>query len=845
MTDDTPLPMPQRVSLIPTSHLDLFWLGDYRRCLSRGDEVLGHYIDRCLQHPDETFQIDTVIFLEHFLDSHPEREADVRRLFDEGRLEVGAAYVDRWENLVCGETLIRNIRIGQQVLADRLDLRTRLVIHPDLPGLNTQMAQICAQAGIDFYVTARKLHQEGRVWRLRGPDGSGLVVMTWPMFYVFVPFSQSDIPPHPGRNFTRGRTLPLEGLAERYPLGHVGISAGAGDLTDSGHFQAAYGLDVRELLENCRRRYPQTDWRFGIAADLLAPYAAPDAPPLAEVREAVPSVWGVGATEDFRLIPAFRRNEALLLAAESAAGLALLDGRPAIPSRTHDWRGAYGEIAFFADAFCAHDDPPVRGAELDWLWRMHLFVQDHNGGGMDGVLSTFQKQLRADRQAEYCRQILTTALDWQQAGGQPALFNPVAGRAEGPLVTPPEPQLQALAAAHPGAAQTLTAADGSSRLALAHAPLTGLGLHPLVPVVPGGRLDLVTTPAGLRAESAHLRLELDAATGAARLTDTAGGQVWAGLGSRIEAHGETGSDVTLRMDRDRRRTSRLLRVEPVAAGPLAVQIRVTQDLLDARWTTLYTLWADQPRLEVEGHVAWHGERGWQIRLPLADGIAPERVTYGTPFHCSPWPEAPAALNPGFNVEEILPEDHPNYREAVHWLHLAGEAGGLTLTTDHAAFALDAGALSAVLMRTVASVGDPRLHCAHAGVNTWSFTLQTSPADWRAARAAALGQARWRTPLPGFVAELPDGPELTLDQPDVVVSALQPTPGGKGLELRLANLCGEVRQVRLGGRLARLEARLTDLQGRDLGAVPREGAGLVLDLGPWKLATMTLTPKDTA
>lgn len=60
-----------RISVIPTSHPDLFWLGDYRKCLAQGDQVIRRYLDRAAESGDETFVIDTTIFAEHFLQTHP------------------------------------------------------------------------------------------------------------------------------------------------------------------------------------------------------------------------------------------------------------------------------------------------------------------------------------------------------------------------------------------------------------------------------------------------------------------------------------------------------------------------------------------------------------------------------------------------------------------------------------------------------------------------------------------------------------------------------------------------------------------------------------------------------
>ena len=99
---------------LPSSHLDLFWLGNYKSCLERGAEIIRQYVERCAEAAGETFLLDTVVFAEYFLQRHPELRDTFLQLVQEGRLEIGAAYVDRWETLILGESQIRNVQIGKR-----------------------------------------------------------------------------------------------------------------------------------------------------------------------------------------------------------------------------------------------------------------------------------------------------------------------------------------------------------------------------------------------------------------------------------------------------------------------------------------------------------------------------------------------------------------------------------------------------------------------------------------------------------------------------------------------------------------------------------------------------------
>ena len=178
------MPRPQFI-YIYESHLDLFWIGDYRYCLERGRHVIKEYIDRCVEHPDEAFLLETVVFLEHLLKEHPDYEQTVKDLWREGRLDIGAAYIDILEHLAPGESQIRNIVRGKLWCRDRLGIDTRLAAHADLPSLIPQVSQIYVRAGVDFYSTSRKVFPNGQVWVHVAPDGTTMRVFNHPVHYDF------------------------------------------------------------------------------------------------------------------------------------------------------------------------------------------------------------------------------------------------------------------------------------------------------------------------------------------------------------------------------------------------------------------------------------------------------------------------------------------------------------------------------------------------------------------------------------------------------------------------------------------------------------------------------------
>src|SRR5689334_4609486 len=98
-------PVPLQLRYVPASHLDLFWLGTHFSCLQRGAELTKDYLDACLADAQQTYLIETPVFAEYFLACYPEYREPLLRLVREGRVEVGACYVDRFETLCPEESL--------------------------------------------------------------------------------------------------------------------------------------------------------------------------------------------------------------------------------------------------------------------------------------------------------------------------------------------------------------------------------------------------------------------------------------------------------------------------------------------------------------------------------------------------------------------------------------------------------------------------------------------------------------------------------------------------------------------------------------------------------------------
>ena len=655
------------IGYIPTSHLDLFWLGNYKSCLARGVEVIRQYVDRCLETKDETFLLETAVFAEEFLRRYPEYRQRLVGLVKDGRVEVGAAYIDRWEHRPLGESHIRNLVLGKRWYQEVFGQDNKLATHPDLPSFVPQTPQIYARAGVKYYATTRKLFPDGAIWRFRAPDESFITVLHYPVHYTYLPMDKDEVP----STGSDHQVLDLVESLQMFPLGVVPVSGGAGDLSDRETFRSTYGKYLDELVADHRDRYKELLFTYTTPSRVLGQYDMYE--PMPELRGEVPSVWGIGIPNGSNVYAAERLVEASLLTAEMLAGIAEGQGLDWRPDGSSSWQGVYYESAYFD-----RKDPIERGREFSEIWKMHVFCQDHNAGGEEATLSEFQKQVREQRCSTYSEEVITTVLGQftgvgEGSAGSLVVFNPHPYDWADPvaLEIPSDVDLDKL---------HISVGSGSER---SHVPWqldesTGdtwrINVRP--PSVPpigyrvcdieetaenGERyantgVSVVKGKDGTTLDDGVLRLTVSNATGnLVELADLVRGVDWGGdhLG-RIYGLKECGTDAALVISEAPGEVeAKVVSSEVVAIGPLFARLRVVKDLRGCAVQQWYTLWAGSGRVDCRTEIRWDGARNWHVRQGLPTATHPRDVVYGSPFFASRWtdimpgagPETPMRLLP--------------------------------------------------------------------------------------------------------------------------------------------------------------------------------------------------------
>lgn len=828
------------------SHLDLFWIGDYRYCLERGRHVIKQYIDRCLEHPDEAFLLETVVFLEHFLKEHPDYEDAVKRLWAEGRLDIGAAYVDIMEHLVLGESQIRNIVRGKRWCRDRLGIDTRLAAHADLPALIPQVAQIYRGAGIDYYSTSRKVFPNGQVWVHVAPDGTALRVFSHPVHYDFHELRRNAAALNEGRGWQS--YLNPEAALEGFPLGKVVVSAGAADQADMECFRTKYGRSAREFVDEYRETFPEYEFRFGTVSEVMREYDGQEEG-LPHLSGEIPSVWGMTSVPS-SFFQRNRRLEGTLLTAEFLVALQRWHGLPAITDARDEWYGTLYERLYYLGK-----DPIPRGAELDELWKMHIFICDHNFSGNFASQTAFDKRTIQQRALGYAEEMVAHGL--RSLGGEPGdqekllVLNPLNWPRTEPVQVdlPPDWPGDELAVVDDEGRPVPSQIVGERAVLLPTAPATGyslLSFDQRAGRSAGVGPSIADDDEAVLIRADNVELTVDRRTGAIiGLVDGRTGTDWGSEHvGRLYAVREEKFDVPLGVDETAvMAADETTSVELTASGPLFATLTVTKSILKAHVQQEITVWqAPVDAVDVTTTVLWHGQRRLQMRQHLPTAEAKESVFYGTPFYGSNWPNVVPGSGPR-NPDEMADMEHwHDYRELQLWVHQKRADSALGMSSLHATYHWGRAGLEAVLMRTTPSGADGRFFWEHAGRRVFPFRFRFLRADGDLGAAARMGQEALCPPVVRTVSgqglpEFPAGRSFVdLGGEGLILSAVHAAQDGDGIMVRFFESAGRTQTatVRVEGATS-LER--VDLLGASLDRAPTSGDTAQVEVRPHEIVTL--------
>jgi len=167
-----------KIDLAGNSHIDAAWLWPKSETIDVVHRTFATALQLMNEYPNYTYTQSAAQYTEWMADKYPELNAQIKQRVKEGRWEiVGGMWVEPDLNLPGGESLVRQLLVGQRYFKQQYDVVARIGWNPDSFGYNWQLPQIYKRSGLDYFVT-QKMHWNDtnilpfRLFWWESPDGS-------------------------------------------------------------------------------------------------------------------------------------------------------------------------------------------------------------------------------------------------------------------------------------------------------------------------------------------------------------------------------------------------------------------------------------------------------------------------------------------------------------------------------------------------------------------------------------------------------------------------------------------------------------------------------------------------
>jgi len=171
------------------SHIDAAWLWPRSETIDVVKRTFTTALQLMNEYPDYTFTQSAAQYSAWIADKYPDLNDQIKRRVKEGRWEiVGGMWIEPDLNIPDGESLVRQLLVGQRYFQKEYGVSARIGWNPDSFGYNWQLPQIYKRSGLDYFVT-QKMHWNDtnqlpfRLFWWESPDGSK-VLTYFPTDYV-------------------------------------------------------------------------------------------------------------------------------------------------------------------------------------------------------------------------------------------------------------------------------------------------------------------------------------------------------------------------------------------------------------------------------------------------------------------------------------------------------------------------------------------------------------------------------------------------------------------------------------------------------------------------------------
>ncbi|CAO3591355.1 unnamed protein product [Absidia cylindrospora] len=145
-----------QVTAIGHCHIDTAWLWPYEETKRKVARSWSSQLDLIERFPGYIFTASQVQQYEWLNQYYPELFRKIQEQDKKGRWEIiGGSWVEHDTNMPSGESLCRQMVLGQKYFEEHFGKRTRVFWLPDSFGYSGQLPQVLKQSGCDYFFTQK------------------------------------------------------------------------------------------------------------------------------------------------------------------------------------------------------------------------------------------------------------------------------------------------------------------------------------------------------------------------------------------------------------------------------------------------------------------------------------------------------------------------------------------------------------------------------------------------------------------------------------------------------------------------------------------------------------------
>jgi alpha-mannosidase len=842
----------REVYIVPFSHLDLYWAGTQEECLSRGNRIITKAIGLAERYPEFRFLLEDDDFVADFVDVNhgsPALEA-LRRLVQQGRIEIAPKWAAIYQNTPRGEALVRNVVLGKRFARDVFGVNPQVAHCGDIPGFTRQYPQILSEADTPYMVMTRMGPPGRSLFRWKAPDGSAALV--WNTI----------------RGYSWGAELGLHRDLDDARLAAIAIDVDGVQATTAGPVYLGWGTDLwapsQKLIENVavlNQRLAPRHFRLATADEFFR--AAAHTTEIPELSGEIAASWANLTTSLSGLWPPVMAATDSLLNAEKFAAI--------------NYALGYG---------------PYPDQEFDSLWKDALKSMDHNNDGQGGEAGDERKLGYAQEVSLRSGQILRDSLrNIAERVQQPfprsipiVVFNPLSwtrddivkthvtlfGDIESSDIADYKKGMRLLdekGTSIPFQVEEYT--EWFSRAVdlvfiARGVPSLGYKTYYLAPadkpdVFPNACRTKLESDSDLNRssrvmgsdvlENDYYRVSVDRATGRVGIWDRSLNRMVVQDIEIAASEERGGDDLSLIPPTGRTIVNLISSVELEENGPVQTVMRITGDIAGVPVVQRVTLYQGLKRVDLEDRVDWKPGRSMNIEQIFPFAEPDMQVRTGTPFGS----EAATDMMPNAgprNGDEVPKDIWKRWRQIQDWVFAGARGWGITVSADHQFLTVGDTAIRAGMLRgtrfspvNVVRGGRPFQNLwPAAGTYVFHYSLTSGEGDWAAARSWRPGMAFNAPLIPVSSANelsekpLPPGRSFcSLDADNLVITALKKADRDGAIVVRVFEVRGDNAEgsVRFLGQNRKF--RTTNLL-EEVGPAQEED---VLRVKPYEIRTIKL------